>query len=58
MADNGIIEGFVDRVDPPQARLPIRLTWKEDLPEEAGLRDTATDRAAYCVALAVARDCG
>ena len=31
-ANNGIIEGFVDRLDPPQARLPIRLTWKEDLP--------------------------
>ena len=30
--NNGIIEGFVDRLDPPQARLPIRLTWKEDLP--------------------------
>jgi hypothetical protein len=31
-ANNGIMEGFVDRLDPPQARLPIRLTWKEDLP--------------------------
>ena len=31
-SNNGIIEGFVDRLDPPQARLPIRLTWKEDLP--------------------------
>jgi hypothetical protein len=31
-ASNGIIEGFMDRLDPPQARLPIRLTWKEDLP--------------------------
>ena len=31
-ANNGIIEGFVDRLDPPQARLPIRLTRKEDLP--------------------------
>jgi hypothetical protein len=31
-ASNGIIEGFVDRLDPPQSRLPIRLTWKEDLP--------------------------
>jgi hypothetical protein len=31
-ANNGIIEGFMERPDPPQARLPIRLTWKEDLP--------------------------
>ena len=31
-ANNGIIEGFMDRLDPPQARLPVRLTWKEDLP--------------------------
>ena len=31
-ANNGIIEGFMDRLDPPQARLPVRLTWKADLP--------------------------
>jgi hypothetical protein len=31
-ANNGIIEGFMDRLDPPQGWLPIRLTWKEDLP--------------------------
>jgi hypothetical protein len=29
---NGIIQGFMQRLDMPGVRLPIRLTWKEALP--------------------------
>jgi T3SS negative regulator,GrlR len=32
MISNGIMNGQMERTDRPGLRLPIRLTWKEDLP--------------------------
>ena len=29
---NGIMQGTMERTDRPGMRLPVRLTWKEDLP--------------------------
>jgi hypothetical protein len=30
--NNGVVQGFMERRDRPGLRLPVRLTWKEDLP--------------------------
>jgi hypothetical protein len=30
--NNGVMQGFMERLDRPGPRLPVRLTWKEDLP--------------------------
>ncbi len=32
--NNTVIEGSMERLDRPGIRLPVRLTWKEDLPCE------------------------
>lgn len=29
---NGVMNGHMERLDRPGMRLPVRLTWKEDLP--------------------------
>lgn len=30
--NNGVLQGMMERLDKPGVRLPLRLTWKEDLP--------------------------
>lgn len=30
--NNGVMQGMMERTDRPAMRLPVRLTWKEDLP--------------------------